>query len=58
MTNEELVEYYGYKAANLGKFREWQSISSSLREDQPKASYSDLAAQAYKMVLGSQNEKS
>lgn len=58
MTNEELVEYYGHKAANLGKFREWQSLSSSLREDQPKAPYSDLAAQAYKMVLGSQNEKS
>ncbi len=54
MTNEELVEYYGFKAADLGKFREWQSISSSLRTESPKARMSDLAEQAYKMVIGSE----
>ena len=53
MTNSELVEYYGFKAANAGKFKEWQNVSSSLREKQPKAEMGDLAAKAYKMVMGS-----
>ena len=53
MTNAELVEYYGFKAANAGKFKEWQNVSSSLREKQPKADMGDLAARAYKMVIGS-----
>lgn len=54
MTNEELVEYYGFKAAGLGKFKEWQSISSSLRTESPKAHMSEVAARAYKMVVGSE----
>jgi len=54
MTNEELVEYYGHKAADKGKFKEWQEISSSLRTESPKARMSDLAEQAYKMVIGSE----
>ena len=54
MTNAELVEYYGHKAADAGKFREWQQVSSSLREDQPKAEMGDLAYKAYKMVMGSE----
>lgn len=53
MTNAELVEYYGFKAADAGKFKEWQAISSSLREKQPKAETGDLAERAYKMVIGS-----
>lgn len=54
MTNSQLVEYYGFKAADAGKFREWQEISSSLREEKPKADPGDLAEQAYKMVVGSE----
>jgi hypothetical protein len=53
MTNAELVEYYGFKAADAGKFKEWQQISSSLRENQPEATMGDLAERAYKMVIGS-----
>jgi len=54
MTNAEMVEYYGYKAADAGKFKEWQNVSSSLRENNPKADMGDLAARAYKMVVGSE----
>lgn len=57
MTSEKLVEYYGFKAAEVGKFREWQNISSSLREEMPKANVGDLAEKAYKMVIGSNYEK-
>jgi hypothetical protein len=53
MTNAELVEYYGFKAAGAGKFREWQAISSSLREQNPKTDMASLAEQAYKQVVGS-----
>jgi hypothetical protein len=53
MTNSELVEYYGFKAANVGKFREWQNISSSLREQMPQTESATLAELAYKMVVGS-----
>jgi len=53
MTNSELVEYYGFKAANAGKFKEWQNVSSSLREKQPKTDVALLAEQAYKQVVGS-----
>ena len=53
MTNEQLVEYYGHKAADLGKFKEWQTISSSLREEMPKVDRATLAEKAYKMVVGS-----
>ena len=56
MTNSQLVEYYGFKAADKGKFREWQAISSSLREEMPKADGATLAGQAYKLVIGSENE--
>lgn len=53
MTSAELVEYYGFKAADAGKFKEWQNVSASLREEQPQANTGDLAEQAYKMVIGS-----
>jgi len=53
MTNAELVEYYGHKAADAGKFIEWRNMSSSLREQQPKADRAILAERAYKMVVGS-----
>ena len=56
MTNEKLVEYYGFKAADAGKFKEWQAISSSLRMEQPKTPTGDLAARAYKMVVGSEQD--
>ena len=53
MTNSELVEYYGFKAADAGRFREWQAMSSSLREQYPKTDMASLAEQAYKQVVGS-----
>ena len=56
MTNAELVEYYGYKAADAGKFKEWQQISSSLREEMPQTESATLAELAYKMVVGSEQD--
>lgn len=53
-SNEKLVEYYGFKAADKGKFKEWQEISSSLSEEMPKADRVTLAEKAYKMVIGSE----
>lgn len=55
MTNEQLVEYYGFKAADKGKFKEWQVMSSSLYQENPKADRSTLAELAYKMVVGSED---
>ena len=57
MTSEKLVEYYGFKAADKGKFREWQEISSSLYEANPKADRATLAERAYKMVVGSERHQ-
>lgn len=56
MTNEQLVEYYGYKADGLGKFKEWQHISSSLCEQNPKADRATLAELAYNMIVGSERQ--
>ena len=53
MTNSELVEYYGWKAAEIGKFKEWQHLSSSLYKENPKSDPATLAEQAYKQVVGS-----
>jgi hypothetical protein len=53
MNNSELVEYYGFKAHKVGKFKEWQNVSSSLRQESPQAEIGDLAEQAYNMVVGS-----
>lgn len=52
-SNEKLVEYYGFKAADKGKFKEWQEITSSLRSENPKLDRSEAAAQAYQQVMGS-----
>ena len=57
MTGEKLVEHYGFKAAYLGKFNEWQNISHSLREQNPDLKRDDAAYKAYKMVIGSDYEK-
>lgn len=53
MTNAELVEYYGHKAADAGKFQEWQNISSSLHQQNPLVDRATLAELAYKTVIGS-----
>ena len=53
MTNEQLVEYYGFKAADKGKFIEWQLMSSSLYEQNPKVDRATVAERAYQMVVGS-----
>jgi len=53
MSDENNVEYYGFKAADIGKFKQWQRISSSLVEQYPKTPRGELAERAYKMVVGS-----
>ncbi len=54
MSEENVIEYYGFKAYDAGKFNEWQQISSSLVEQFPKSSKGELAEKAYKMVVGSE----
>ena len=53
MTNSDLVEEYGFKAANAGKFHEWRDMSASIKENNPKMHQGDLAIKAYNMVVGS-----
>jgi hypothetical protein len=54
MSDEKVIEYYGFKADDAGKFSEWQQISSSLVEQFPKSNKGELAEKAYKMVVGSE----
>tara|TARA_R110000796_G_scaffold252273_2_gene385882 strand:+ start:73 stop:237 length:165 start_codon:yes stop_codon:yes gene_type:complete len=54
MSDENVIEYYGFKAADAGKFKEWQLISSSLKEEYPKESKGDLAERAYKKVISNE----
>ena len=53
MTNEELVEYYGWKAAQKGIFVEWRSKTSSLMEQDNTLNRGDASQQAYKQLVGS-----
>lgn len=53
MSDENELEYYGFKAAGLGKFEQWQEFTSSLIEQYPKSPRGELAERAYEMVVGS-----
>jgi len=53
MSNEDTVEYYGFRAAYAGKFSEWQELTSSLNRANPKKPTGELAEQAYKTIMGS-----
>jgi hypothetical protein len=53
MTNEDMVEHYGFRAAYVGKFREWQELTSSLNRANPKKPTGELAQEAYNKVVGS-----
>jgi len=53
MTNEELYEYYGWKAAQKGFFIEWRNKTASLMEDDDKLGRWDAGQQAYKQLVGS-----
>ena len=52
-SNEELYEYYGWKAAQAGKFQEWQAKTSSILEQEPNMNRWDAGAQAYQVLVGS-----
>ena len=52
-SNEELYEYYGWKADKAGLFKEWQIKTSSILEDNPDLDRWDAGQQAYKQLIGS-----
>lgn len=52
-SNEELYEYYGWKAANAGMFKEWQAKTSSIMESNPEIDRWDAGHQAYMQLVGS-----
>jgi len=53
VTNEELYEYYGWKAASAGVFKEWRQRTSSLMEQNPELNRWDAGQQAYNQLIGS-----
>lgn len=53
MTNEELYEYYGWKAAKAGMFEEWRNKTASLIEHNPDLDRWDAGQTAYNQLVGS-----
>ena len=53
MTNEELYEYYGWKASQKGFFNEWRNKTASLMESDPDLERWDAGHKAYKQLMGS-----
>jgi hypothetical protein len=52
-SNEELYEYYGWKAAERGLFKEWQAKTSSILESNPEMNRWDAGQKAYGQLIGS-----
>jgi|TARA_B100001094_G_scaffold200039_1_gene194108 hypothetical protein len=50
MREGETIEYYGFKASDLGKFNEWQNVQAQLREIFPHLPSSELAERSYKLI--------
>lgn len=53
MTEIEVFEYYGFKAADKGLFKEWQQATSSLRQENKDLGMEEAAIKAYNQVVGS-----
>lgn len=53
--NYKLYEEYGYKSHELGLFKEWTKLTSSLRENNPKIPAGEAAERAYFELVGSKN---
>lgn len=51
----KLYEEYGYKSHEVGKFKEWQVITSSIILDNPKIDKGKAAKLAYSKIVGSNN---
>ena len=51
----KLYEEYGYKSHKVGKFKEWQAVTSSIILDNPKINRGDAAKLAYSKIVGSRN---
>ena len=52
-SNEELYEYYGWKAAEAGVFKEWQTMTSSMIESNPEIGRWEAGQNAYNKLVGS-----
>tara|TARA_R110000803_G_scaffold83927_1_gene150028 strand:+ start:451 stop:630 length:180 start_codon:yes stop_codon:yes gene_type:complete len=49
----KLYEEYGHKSYEVGKFEEWQAITSSIISDNPKINKGEAAKLAYSKIVGS-----
>ena len=56
MTNEQLSEYYGFKAYDHGFFDEWRNKCCEIMSLTPKANRVDVHAQVYVELLDSKVE--
>lgn len=53
MTNEQLSEYYGFKAYDHGFFEEWRNKCCEVMTVNTKANRADVYAQVYTELLDS-----
>jgi hypothetical protein len=56
MTNEQLSEYYGFKAYDHGFFEEWRNKCYEVMSKNIKANRADVYAQVYVELLNSKVE--
>jgi hypothetical protein len=56
MTNEQLSEYYGFKAYDHGFFEEWRNKCCEVMSKNIKANRADVYAKVYVELLNSKVE--
>ena len=56
MTNEELSEYYGFKAHDHGLFEQWREKSAQYMLQNPKADRSDVYGKIFIQLLDEKNQ--
>lgn len=55
MSNEELYEYYGWKAHKFGFFDKWQEKTSQIMSENPKMERSNVSQQAFLTLIKEEN---
>lgn len=57
MTNEQLSEYYGFKAHDHGFFDQWREKSAQYMLQNPKADRSDVYGRVFIELLDEKNQE-
>ena len=57
MTNEQLSEYYGFKAHDHGFFEQWREQSAQYMLKNPKADRSDVYGKIFIELLDKKNQE-